>query len=46
MTIQEAVLIIQNMERARQGRLRAKFMRDIRLSEERERLAQQRGNFN
>lgn len=43
MTIQEAVLMIQTMERARQGRLRAKFMRDIRQQEERERLAQQRG---
>lgn len=43
MSIQEAVLIIQTMERARQGRLRAKFMKDIRLQEERERLAQQRG---
>ena len=43
MTIQEAVLIVQTMERARQGRLRAKFMRDIRQQEERERLAQQRG---
>lgn len=36
MTIQEAVLIVQTMERARQGRLRAKFMRDIRQSEQRE----------
>lgn len=44
MTVQEAVLIIQAMERARQGRLRAKFMKDIRQQEERERLAQQRGN--
>lgn len=45
MTIQEAVLLIQTMERARQGRLRAKFMRDIRLQEERERLSQQRGKL-
>jgi len=44
MTIAEAVLLIQTMERARQGRLRAKFMKEIRQQEERERLAQQRGN--
>ena len=30
-------------ERARQGRLRAKFMREIRLQEERERMAANRG---
>eukprot|EP00039_Didymoeca_costata_P011307 m.158135 g.158135 ORF g.158135 m.158135 type:complete len:875 (+) comp15127_c0_seq2:246-2870(+) len=36
-TVQEAILIIQIHERARQGRLRAKFMQEIRAKEERER---------
>ncbi|KAM7537402.1 hypothetical protein Aperf_G00000069183 [Anoplocephala perfoliata] len=36
MSTAEAVLIIQRHERARQGRLRAKYMRDIRLQEEAE----------
>ena len=43
MTTEEAIRIIQVHERARQGRLRAKFMREIRLQEERERLAANRG---
>ncbi len=43
MTTEEALRIIQVHERARQGRLRAKFMREIRLQEERERLAANRG---
>lgn len=36
MSMAEAVLIIQRHERARQGRLRAKYMRDIRSQEEAE----------
>ncbi|CAL8093243.1 unnamed protein product [Calicophoron daubneyi] len=36
MTIEEAVRLIQRHERARQGRLRAKFMREIRQQEEAE----------
>ncbi|PIK45491.1 putative IQ and AAA domain-containing protein 1 [Apostichopus japonicus] len=43
MSTEEAVRNIQVHERARQGRLRAKFMREIRLQEERERLAANRG---
>lgn len=43
MSTEEAVRIIQVHERARQGRLRAKFMREIRLQEERERMAANRG---
>ncbi|XP_007904066.2 dynein regulatory complex protein 11 [Callorhinchus milii] len=39
MTLEEAIHIIQISERARQGRLRAKFMCDIRTEEKRERLA-------
>ncbi|KAJ3375689.1 Dynein regulatory complex protein 11 [Allomyces arbusculus] len=34
MTIEEAVLTLQRNERGRQGRIRAKYMRDIRLQEE------------
>ncbi|EUB64243.1 IQ and AAA domain-containing protein [Echinococcus granulosus] len=36
MSVEEAVLIIQRHERARQGRLRAKYMREIRMQEEAE----------
>lgn len=36
MPIEEAVLIIQRHERARQGRLRTKYMREIRTQEEAE----------
>lgn len=34
MTLDEAVRLIQRHERARQGRLRARFMREIRQQEE------------
>ena len=37
MTVAEAIRLIQIHERARQGRLRAKFMADIRFQEQRER---------
>lgn len=43
MSLEDAVRLIQIHERARQGRLRAKFMRIIRQQEERERLAANRG---
>lgn len=43
MTKEEAIRLIQIHERARQGRLRAKFMKEIRMQEERERLAASRG---
>jgi len=43
LTKEEAVRLIQINERARQGRLRAKFMKEIRMQEERERLAATRG---
>ena len=43
MSIEEAIRLVQIHERARQGRLRAKFMREIRLEEEREKLAATRG---
>ncbi|CAI9720153.1 regulatory complex 11-like [Octopus vulgaris] len=43
LTFEEAVHIIQMNERARQGRLRAKFMKEIRLQEEREKRAEIRG---
>ncbi|VDK33316.1 unnamed protein product [Taenia asiatica] len=36
MSVEEAVLIIQRHERARQGRLRAKYMQEIRTQEEAE----------
>ncbi|XP_069790497.1 dynein regulatory complex protein 11-like isoform X2 [Narcine bancroftii] len=41
LTQEEAIQIIQIVERARQGRLRAKFMSEIRMEEERENLAKQ-----
>ena len=43
MTLEEAIRLIQIHERARQGRLRAKFMREIRKQEEREKKASLRG---
>jgi len=43
LTREEAIRLIQIHERARQGRLRAKFMKEIRMQEERERLAATRG---
>lgn len=43
LTMEEAIRLIQVHERARQGRLRAKFMKEIRQQEERERLAATRG---
>jgi len=44
-TKEEAIRLIQIHERARQGRLRAKFMKEIRMQEERERLAATRGAY-
>lgn len=41
--MEEAIRMIQIHERARQGRLRAKFMREIREQEIRERMAANRG---
>merc|ERR1712048_987502 len=43
MSTDEAIRLIQIHERARQGRLRAKFMKEIRLQEERERQAASKG---
>jgi len=43
MNLEEAIRLIQIHERARQGRLRAKFMREIRQQEEREKRAALRG---
>ncbi len=43
MSIEDAIRLIQVHERARQGRLRAKFMFEIRQQEERERMAANRG---
>lgn len=43
MSFEEAIRLVQIHERARQGRLRAKFMREIRQQEERERMAQTSG---
>ena len=42
-TLEEAIRMIQIHERARQGRLRAKFMKEIRQQQEKERLAANRG---
>nr|XP_015209575.1 PREDICTED: IQ and AAA domain-containing protein 1-like isoform X1 [Lepisosteus oculatus] len=39
LTLEEAIKLIQVSERARQGRLRAKFMKEIRHDEERQRRA-------
>jgi hypothetical protein len=41
MSVEQAIRLIQIHERARQGRLRAKFMQDIRAQEERERRARE-----
>ncbi|XP_072508300.1 IQ and AAA domain-containing protein 1-like [Notamacropus eugenii] len=41
----DAVILIQKAERARQGRLRAKFMREIRKDEERERKVRESKRF-
>lgn len=43
MSLEEAIRLIQIHERARQGRLRAKFMKEIRRQEESEREAARRG---
>lgn len=43
MSLEDAIRMIQIHERARQGRLRAKFMREIRQQEEREKQAANRG---
>ncbi|XP_053569472.1 dynein regulatory complex protein 11 [Bombina bombina] len=43
LSLDEAVRLIQVSERARQGRLRAKFMKEIHLEEKRERLARLHG---
>ncbi|XP_077128464.1 dynein regulatory complex protein 11 isoform X1 [Ranitomeya variabilis] len=43
MSLDEAVRAIQVSERARQGRLRAKFMKEIHLEEKRERMAKIQG---
>lgn len=40
---EEAVRLVQMAERMRQGRLRARFMREIRRDEERERKARESG---
>ncbi|KAM8934134.1 dynein regulatory complex protein 11 [Pelodytes ibericus] len=45
MSLDEAVRVIQVAERARQGRLRAKFMKEIHLEEKRERLAKLQGEI-
>ncbi|KAI1899773.1 hypothetical protein AGOR_G00065200 [Albula goreensis] len=42
MSLEEAVRLVQVCERARQGRLRAGFMKEIRREEERERLGRNR----
>ncbi|XP_042638151.1 IQ and AAA domain-containing protein 1-like [Orycteropus afer afer] len=39
----EAIILLQRAERARQGRLRAKFMREIRREEERDRKSREDG---
>jgi hypothetical protein len=43
MSLEEAIRLVQVHERARQGRLRAKFMREIRQQEEREKRTALRG---
>uniref|UniRef100_A0A8C5PLA7 IQ motif containing with AAA domain 1 n=1 Tax=Leptobrachium leishanense TaxID=445787 RepID=A0A8C5PLA7_9ANUR len=45
MSLDEAVRVIQVSERARQGRLRAKFMKEINLEEKRERFAKTQGEI-
>nr|XP_020728836.1 IQ and AAA domain-containing protein 1-like [Odocoileus virginianus texanus] len=41
----EAIIVLQKAERARQGRLRATFMREIRKEEERDRKIREEGRF-
>uniref|UniRef100_A0A8C6DAR3 IQ motif containing with AAA domain 1 like n=1 Tax=Moschus moschiferus TaxID=68415 RepID=A0A8C6DAR3_MOSMO len=41
----EAIILLQKAERARQGRLRATFMREIRREEERDRKIREEGRF-
>lgn len=41
----EAIILLQKAERARQGRLRATFMREIRKEEERDRKIREEGRF-
>ena len=43
MSVEEAIRVVQIHERARQGRLRAKFMYEIRLEEEREKEKDKKG---
>jgi len=43
MTLESAIRVVQLNERGRQGRQRAKFMKEIRMQEERERRLQQQG---
>ncbi|XP_069853199.1 IQ and AAA domain-containing protein 1-like isoform X2 [Dipodomys merriami] len=43
MNLVEAILIVQRSERARQGRLRARFMREIQKEEERDRKNREEG---
>ena len=43
MSLEEAIKLLQIHERARQGRIRSMFMREIRQQEERERMAANRG---
>eukprot|EP01135_Chromosphaera_perkinsii_P004720 Nk52_evm31s294 gene=Nk52_evmTU31s294 len=45
LTFDEAVILIQRHERARQGRLRAKFMKEIRDQEEREKRQMEKNEF-
>ncbi|XP_039609173.1 dynein regulatory complex protein 11 isoform X2 [Polypterus senegalus] len=43
LSVEEAIKFIQIAERARQGRLRAKFMKEIRENEEKQRLFKEKG---
>jgi len=43
MTLESAIRVVQLNERGRQGRQRAKFMKEIRMQEERERRLQAQG---
>ena len=43
LSFEDAIQCIQKNERARQGRLRAKFMKEIRQQEEREKRAETKG---
>ena len=46
MTLESALRVVQLNERGRQGRQRAKFMKEIRMQEERERRIMQKGACN